>query len=375
MSNLINFDAKELIQSQSPNAPFIAIFESESDLSVFYAVLPSVSDPKIVDQVVIELPENHGDTIIRWNQSGERAALLIHERIICVFDFKDKITFTEELTPSIETDWLRQSLSFSTELAIEFGVDQFFKQPQLDSAIETLKNEESQTNRLLFYKTLLVSKLFVPITTNSPEDPNALIYTFPNNLDDATVDFQGNLICSFTNSETFNEQMGQHGLAFQKISADFLCFQAQSFNDILGITITSQSGHTVLITRDEFKLLALISQPQRLDTQTLLNELGNVFFDDVFDESRQTVIDYYNAHLSNQPLIRSGFYCKPTVDGSKPLFCLVVKSTSASNQLNELVQNLTASDLQSFCDCHVFSLSDIVAQALEKAKQPLVEKN
>ena len=216
MSNLINFDAKELIQSQSPNAPFIAIFESESDLSVFYAVLPSVSDPKIVDQVVIELPENHGDTIIRWNQSGERAALLIHERIICVFDFKDKITFTEELTPSIETDWLRQSLSFSTELAIEFGVDQFFKQPQLDSAIETLKNEESQTNRLLFYKTLLVSKLFVPITTNSPEDPNALIYTFPNNLDDATVDFQGNLICSFTNSETFNEQMGQHGLAFQK---------------------------------------------------------------------------------------------------------------------------------------------------------------
>ena len=37
----------------------------------------------------------------------------------------------------------------------------------------------SQTNRLLFYKALLTSKLFVPITTDSPDDPNSLIYTFP----------------------------------------------------------------------------------------------------------------------------------------------------------------------------------------------------
>ena len=55
----------------------------------------------------------------------------------------------------------------------------------------------------------------------------------------------------------------------------------------------------------------------------------------------------------------------------RPIFCLVLKSTSASDALNALVQQLKNSDLQSFCDCHVFSLSDIVAQSLEKSKVPL----
>tara|TARA_Y100001935_G_scaffold251607_2_gene253968 strand:- start:5786 stop:6913 length:1128 start_codon:yes stop_codon:yes gene_type:complete len=375
MSNEINFDAKSLVQLQSPNAPFIAIFESDEDLSVFYAVLPSVSDPKIVDQVILDLPNDHHDVAIRWNSSGERSALLINERIICVFDFKKKTTFYNELGPSIETTWSRQTLSFSTELSVEFGIDQFFKQPHLDEAIEVLKSDESQTNRLLFYKALLTSKLFVPITTQSSDDPNALIYTFPNNMDDEQIDFQGNLICSFTNSEVFNDQMGQHGLAFQKIFADFLCFQAQSFDDILAITVTSQSGHTVLITRNEFKLLALISQPQRLDTSTLLAELGHVFFDDVLDDSREIVVDYYTQHLQGQSLVRSGYYCQPSVDSSKPLFCLVVNSTAASDALTALVQQLKQSDMQQFCDCHVFSLSDIVAQALEKSKKPLKQNH
>jgi hypothetical protein len=372
MSNEINFDAKNLVQSQSPNAPFIAIFESDDDLSVFYAVIPSESDPKIVDQVILNLPNDHHDVAIRWNSSGERAALLINERIICVFDFKKKTTFYSELSPSIETMWARQTLAFSTALFVEFGIDQFFKQPHLDDAIDVLKSDESQTNRLLFYKALLTSKLFVPITTESSDDPNALIYTFPNNMDDEQIDFQGNLICSFTNSEVFNDQMGQHGLAFQKISADFLCFQAQSFDDILAITLTSQSGHTVLITRNEFKLLALISQPQRLDTAMLLSELGHVFFDDVLDDSRKIVVDYYTQHLHGRPLVRAGFYCQPSVDSSKPLFCLVLNSTAASDALTGLVQELKQSDIHQFCDCHVFSLSDIVAQALEKSKQPLL---
>ena len=157
MSNLINFDAKELIQSQSPNAPFIAIFESESDLSVFYAVLSSVSDPKIVDQVVIELPENHADTI-RWNQSGERAALLIHERIICVFDFKDKLHLLRNLLPRLKRIGCGNHYHFQRSWPLSLGLISFLNN-QLDSAIETLKNEESQTNRLLFYKTLLRVKI------------------------------------------------------------------------------------------------------------------------------------------------------------------------------------------------------------------------
>ena len=226
MSNLINFDAKDLIQSQSPQAPFIVIFQSDEDLSVVYAVVPDVDNPTVVDQVVLDGLAPSSEVLIRWNLAGDRAALLVDERISLVFDFKENITFSDQLVPTVETTWSRQVFSFSLELGVEFGIDQFFKQPHLDQAIEALKSDESQTNRLLFYKALLTSKLFVPITTKDPEDPNALIYTFPNNLDDSSIDFQGNVICSFTNSDTFTEQMGQHGLSFHKIAADFLCFQA-----------------------------------------------------------------------------------------------------------------------------------------------------
>ena len=41
---------------------------------------------------------------------------------------------------------------------------------------------------LLFYKALL--KLFVPITTDDPDDPNSLIYTFPNNMNHS-VEYEG----------------------------------------------------------------------------------------------------------------------------------------------------------------------------------------
>ena len=63
--------------------------------------------------------------------------------------------------------------------------------------------------------------------------------------------------------------------------------------------------------------------------------------------------------------------CVPNVQASKPLFCLVLKSTSASDELNEIVKVLNDPELQNKCDCHVFSLSDIVAQALEQSKVPL----
>jgi len=369
MTGAINFNAKDVIQSASPLGPFTVIYQSDSDLTVVYAVVSSSDDLCIVDQVELDLSLEVYDVVIRWNATGDRAAILLDERIHMVFDFKAQLTFTTQLAPSLPTAWLRQAFEFSTALAVEFGVDEFFKQPELDHAIDVLKQDESQTHRLLFYKALLTSKLFVPITTDDPGDPNALIYTFPNESNDL-ID-AGDLVCSFTDSVTFQDQMGQYGLGAQKISADFLCFQVQSFPNILGITITSRSGHTVLITRNEFQLLAMISQPQRLDAKSLLKEMGQVFFDDLFDEHRTRVADMYQSQFAVVPLVRAGYYCQPSVDGAKPLFCLVLKSTNASDELTQLVQTLQQSDAQSFCDCHVFSLSDIVAQALEASKQSL----
>ena len=370
MDTAINFNAEQLIQSQSPSAPFITIFQRDADLSVAYAVQVLNNEPKILDQIVIEGEGAVQDVVVHWNADGDRSALIMNERIVGVFDFKQAITFYSNLVAQVDTQWARQTLTFSVELATEFGLDRYFKQPHLDEAIDAVQAEDTQNSRLLLYKELLKSALFVPITTASPNDPNTLIYTFPNNMVEG-ADYTGNLICAFTNADVFTEQIGQDGLASQKIAADYLCYNAQTFDDILGITVTSATGNTVLMTREEFKLLALISQPQRLDTPTLLTSLGDIFFSDVKGDVRDKATEYFTQTIKPMGLVRAGYVCQPNIGKSKPLFCIVVNSTAPSPDLLALVDQLQGSEMQGVCDCHVFSLSDIVAQSLENAKQPL----
>ena len=370
MSDQINYDATQLIQSQSPVAPFSAIFEEEDGICVFYAIALNNDAPKVVDQVLFSDDFSPKECIIQWNQLGTRVALIADERIVAIFDFDDQVTHAHGLYSAIESNWSRKELEFSNALAIEFGIDQFFKQVHLDQAIDHLANSDTQLTRLSLYKQLLKSQLFVPITTDSPDDPNALIYTFPNDVTE-DVTQKGDLVCCYTNIDQFNDQIGQFGLGVQKISADFLCYQAYQFDHILGITITSANLGTVLLTRDEFKLLSLISQPQRLNTQALLNQLGDVFFDDVFDDTRAVVSSLFDTHLSANTLVRAAYYCKPMIGESKPLLCVVVNSSESSQRLTELVDALKMDAFHSLCDCHVFSLSDIMAQALEQSKQAL----
>ena len=372
MTNSINFNAQSLIQSQSPKAPFIAIFEQDDQGMFFYAIEIKGMDPEVIDQLQLNLDDTQ-DIVIHWNSTGERAALIVQERIIAILDFKLSVIFHDSVVPDHESTWLRQKLEFTAELAIEFGIDQFFKQPFLDDVIDAVASDETQINRLLLYKDLLKSKLFVPITTKSPDDPNTLIYTFQNQ-ETEKVDIKGNLICAFTNFKLYEEQIGQYGLSYQKISADYLCFGAQSFPDILGITLTSNSGKSVLISREEFKLLSLISQPQRMDTNTLLKELGDVFFEDLYDENRDQLVSFVTNNVSSLPIYRASYYCQPKVDGAKPVFCVVLNSSNASDSLTQLVSDITSSGLQSFCECHVFSLSDILAQALEQSKTSIFSR-
>jgi hypothetical protein len=370
MTNPINFNAENLIQSQSPVAPFMVIFESDDEVSIIYAVHPQEAQPNIVDQLVLDTVMDPQEMVIRWNAAGDRAGIISNERLCIVMDFKNHVTYSDQLVPPFETTWRRQVFEFSNELAVEFALDQFFKQPPLDAAVDALVVDGSQTHRLLFYKALLTSKLFVPITTQTPDDPNTLIYTFPNDTDN-DLSTQGSLICSYTNANVFDQQMGQHGLGVQKIAADFLCFQAQTFDDILGITVTSSNQNTVLLTRDELTLLALISQPQRLDSQALLASLGDVFFDDVMTDDRLWITNYYNAHIQHHSQVKASYFCKPNVPSAKPLFFLVLTSTESSETVAALVSQLKSSKLQSICDPHIVSQSDIVAKALAQSKIPL----
>mgnify|MGYP001367109041 CR=1 FL=1 len=369
MSNHINLDADVLIHSQSDHAPFLTVFEHDGSLTVCYAVTIQDANPIILDQVVITHAVSD-DVVIHWNMKGDRAALIMNERIELVFDFTDGVTYCSDLVPTIKTPWSRQTLQSSHDLLTEFGMDRYFTQPALDRSISAIHANDCQETRLLCYKQLLTSKLFVPVTTSS-EDPHALVYTFPNNMVQ-DVDCSGNLICSFTSMSMFQDQVGQYGLSEKKISADYLCYHACSFDDILGMTITSDNGHTILITRDEFALLSLISKPQRLNTPSLLKEMGRVFFKDEQD-NRDQASQFFKEHIHGMPLVRSAYYCQSMVAGgsTKPMFCVVVHSSTASDALTELVSCIQSSTMADISDCHVFSLSDVIAQSLEQSMTPL----
>ena len=160
MSNEINFDAESLIQSQSHSDDYSIIFESDDDLSIAYAVRPQQDEKNIVDQIVFDSFINAADVILRWNRSGDRAGIIVNERLSLVFDFKQQITYSDQLVPTVSTSWSRQTFQFTNELAVEFGIDQFFKQPQLDDAIDALLANGSQTNRLLFTSIADLKHLF-----------------------------------------------------------------------------------------------------------------------------------------------------------------------------------------------------------------------
>ena len=370
MESVINFSADVFVMSQSDQAPFMVGVESGDGMTIVSAILPTQDDPKVVCQETFDFNIESKDIVVRWAPSGVRAGVLFNERLTLIFDFKKSLIYSEQLISTIESDWARQLLQFSKELAVEFGLDQFFKQPELDNAIDALVQSPDHTHRLLFYKALLRSVLFVPITTASPDDPNTLIYMFPAPVADKDAS-SGQIICGYTNVDLFKQEIGQYGLSSQKISSDFLCLQAQSFDEILGITITSSTQKSVLLSRDEFKLLALISRPQRLDTQTLLRELGEVFFEDCMDDRRDQVRRFYESNFQSESLIRAGYFCFSNVQKDRPLFCLVLKSTAASDALSNVVQIIKDSDLSSFCDFHLFSLSDVVAKALAQSKTPI----
>ena len=108
MANDINYEAQSLIQSQSHNSPYVIIFESEDDISVAYAVSPTNNETNIVDQIVFNQPINASDVVLRWNQLGDRAGIIVNERLSLVFDFNHQVTYSDQLVPSVSTTWSRQ---------------------------------------------------------------------------------------------------------------------------------------------------------------------------------------------------------------------------------------------------------------------------
>lgn len=348
----------------------MVLVEWDEDLCIAYATTTHHTPSTIQDQVVLPSVTASDDIQIRWNSDGHRAAIIINQQLIMIFDFNACVTHCEPLTPDLPTQWARQTLQVSRDVSIEFHLDDFFEQPDLNAAIDRVASDDTHIHRLLFYKSLLTATLFVPITTTTPDDPDSLIYMFPNDADNG-LDHNGHLIFGYTNRAIFMDQMGQHGLAYQKISADFLCYQSLSFHNILGMMVMSSTGSTVLLTRHEFELLAVISEPHRLNDHELLAAMGTVFFETVMDDSTSTVKAYFTRHFASSSLVRGGYYCRSKLEGNQPIFFVIVASTAPSHALSAIIDHMNGIKQSLACDGYVLRTDHVVAKAITRSQSPI----
>jgi hypothetical protein len=358
------YNSESVVVSRSPIGNGMVVVEPDTDFVVVYAIEVVADASRIVDQESITGFFDKSAIAVVWNAAGIRAGVVLKGRLTLVYDFDRCITNAPTINPDFPSTWTRQAFAFTRDLALEFGLDRFIKQPQLEQAIDALIATPSFTQRLAFYKELLTAFVFVPITTDDPEDPSANVYTFPHTQDG------GQVMCGYTTMGLFQEQMGQFGLACRKFSADFLCHQAQAWDGIVGLMITSQQGNTVAVTRDEFQLLSLIAHPHRRDPRSLITELGQVFFADCHTVARQSVADFYNQTLRTNTAVRAGYYCQINGRPSTPLFCVIVRAGTDSNAITAIVKAVNAW-ASSDCDHHILSETDTVARALLYAKTPL----
>ncbi len=61
MECTVNFQAEELLQSQSPKAPFITIYEKDSNTSICYALTNHGNEPLVQDQIILHSREDLSD--------------------------------------------------------------------------------------------------------------------------------------------------------------------------------------------------------------------------------------------------------------------------------------------------------------------------
>jgi len=89
-----------LLTSQSPSAPFTAVFEDDGEKGYFHAVLKMAEGtPQVETLVPIYTADQtmQGQLIsIVWSEDGEQSALLVDDAFKAVIDFSNRHVYTPE---------------------------------------------------------------------------------------------------------------------------------------------------------------------------------------------------------------------------------------------------------------------------------------
>ncbi|MBT5855429.1 DUF2251 domain-containing protein [bacterium] len=341
MTKPLHKGAPLYIQSQSPSAPYAAIFEDDGAKGCFYAATSSTSsDPEVEDMIQVygadglNAKDTFSDIKIIWSKDGYKAALLKDAHLEAIFDFKSKEGFSRQTASNPFDGWKRCQLEFSESHALEFEQDILAQRNKsLKTAIESVAAQDSEITRLNLYKVLLRSTLLIPITTEDPTSKDRLFYTFPYGdvapLETASVSLskepaKQTILCTFTDDHSFQNAVGQYGVSYAKEKADFIFKQVQKFEDIFAVLITTGEDQNVIIERKDFALLSLVSEPQSLDYGTMVASMSNLLIQNAEIDFDRPLYQSLLTIIKSVPTIEKGFFFQSTASNSQVILGLLM---------------------------------------------------
>lgn len=294
-----------LITSHSHNAPFSCLFEDDGKSGRFIAATRSKKGtPAIEDSIILyddtkPLDQEKIELKLIWSRDGEKAALLMGNNFQAIFNFDKKRSFERDPKEAAQGEWKRLNLNWSDEILSNFSEELFAQNNKpLTNAIDTLATDNSEQNRLALYKTLMKSHLIIPITAPDT-DPEHKFITFPND------DYE-NLLCTFTDLESFNKTMTMEGIHYKKTPADFL-FSVIGDYPVGATLITSNTGQNVLIDKTEYPVIAINKDPQSLSFQEKINTIGKLLIKPHSLPKDHPFLNWLDKTLEDYPIIEKTY--------------------------------------------------------------------
>ncbi|MDA1353132.1 MAG: DUF2251 domain-containing protein [bacterium] len=333
------------IHSQSPVSPYAGVFESDDDGAVFCAVSLSSEQEPDVDDVIEIFTKNELDAInensdirIMWSKDGDKCALLINDNFYAMFDFLKKEGHTRNTTSTPESGWTRVAFKWTDAISEEFSFDLVQKRTEkLNAAIHDVKDKDNERSRLMLYRHLMHSTLYIPITGSDPEAKDNLYYIFPYDTtkDGPTTRF---VLCTFTDEKSCEAHFGQFGIKYQPVKANHVFHNIQNY-DVFAVLVTTPDGVSIVVERDEFPIISILGEPSSLQYNDIIKNMAPLLLKPAEEDLTQAPYPEIGSILDGNPEIKSAFLFRTTATHSQLTLGICVMDPKTA-KLGSLYQNL-----------------------------------
>lgn len=335
------------LHSPSPVSPYAGVFESDDDGAVFCAVsLSSDQDPEVDDVIEVfskdEIGQISADSDIRivWSKDGNKCGLIINDNFYAMFDFAKKEGHTRKPTSVPESGWTRVAFSWTDAIAEDFNLDLIQRRSEkLDEAIHAVKDGDGENSRLMLYRHLMHSNLYIPITGTDPDAKDNLYYIFPydTNEDGPTTRF---VLCTFTDESACDAHFGQFGIKHQRVRANHVFHNIQDY-DVFAVLVTTKDGVSIVVERDEFPIISILGEPSSLQYNDIIKNMAPLLLKPAEVNLKASPYPEIVDLLDAQKAIKSAFLFRTTATHSQLTLGISVVDPGNA-KLGNLYQNLIA---------------------------------